>query len=89
MSQKLRNRSIRAQKLLGRKVYDSQGKKVGRVYDLATEAGGESLRVRALLVGPSAWRRRFGWTMKQGGTEIGWERIDRLSPHIRLKAGSD
>jgi len=78
-------RTVRAQNLLGREVRDSNGKTIGRVYDLATGHIDGALRVTALLIGPGAWLTRFGWTTREHGRRIAWEDVESLGPPIRLR----
>lgn len=80
--------TMRAQELLGRKVYDAEGKDLGRVFDLAAEREGYSLVVKSLVVGHAAWRSRFGWSTTEHGSEIAWELVASLEPDIRLRAGT-
>jgi sporulation protein YlmC with PRC-barrel domain len=77
--------AICAQRLVGRAVRDARGKKVGRVYDLIAEREGDHLCVSGLLVGAGSWISRFGWTKELHGRQIAWERIEQLSPDIRLR----
>ena len=77
--------TIRAQRLMGRKVYAGSGRKLGRVFDMIAERDGDELTVRALLVGSGSWLERFGWKEESSGKEVNWDEIESLSPVIRLR----
>ena len=78
--------TVRLHELLGRVVVDAAGQHVGRVVDAAADPWGDELRVTALLVGPSAWRTRFGPQPSDGGRWVPWEDIAALAPHVVLQA---
>ena len=78
--------TMRLHELLGRVVVDAAGHRVGRVVDVAADPWGKELRVTALLVGPSAWRARFGPQPSDGGRWVRWEDIAALAPHVVLQA---
>ncbi|HEX6507151.1 MAG TPA: PRC-barrel domain-containing protein [Chloroflexota bacterium] len=86
MSKSPSSGTIRAQALIGRKVRDAFGKKLGRVYDMETGRVGDELRVTALLVGPGSWLARFGWSRHEHGRRVPWEQIEGLSPDITVRA---
>jgi sporulation protein YlmC with PRC-barrel domain len=77
--------TIRAQELLGRKVYDRDGKKLGRVYDMETGRVGDELRVISLAVGIGTWITRFGWDPSPHGKRIPWADVESFSPHIVVR----
>lgn len=76
------------QSLLGRPVYDSNHRKLGRVYEFEAGRVGDDLCITALLVGPGSLLTRFGWTDREHGTRIPWEEIVSLSPHITVRPES-
>jgi sporulation protein YlmC with PRC-barrel domain len=78
--------TVRLHELLGRVVVDSAGRRVGRVVDAVADPWGDELRVTALLVGPSAWRARFGPRPSDAGRWVRWEDIAALAPHVVLQA---
>ena len=80
---------VRFQELVGRDVCSSDGKRLGRVYDIVADKHGEELCVSALLVGPSVWLERFGWTKRAHGRAIPWEGIASLEPRITLHSGAE
>lgn len=82
------DKTVRVLELLGRKVYSADGKDLGRVYDLQAEKEGDELRVCALVVSPSTWRERFGWSEKPRGRYVRWEDIASLDPTITLRRGA-
>ena len=77
--------TVRLHELLGRVVVDAAGHRVGRVVDAVADPWGDELRVTALLVGPSAWRARFGPQPSDGGRWVRWEDIAALAPHVVLQ----
>jgi sporulation protein YlmC with PRC-barrel domain len=77
--------TVRLHELLGRVVVDAAGHRVGRVVDAVADPWGDELRVTALLVGPSAWRARFGPQRSDGGRWVRWEEIAALAPHVVLQ----
>jgi sporulation protein YlmC with PRC-barrel domain len=80
--------TVRLHELLGRVVVDSAGRRVGRVVDAVADPWADELRVTALLVGPSAWRARFGPQPSDGGRWVRWEDIAALAPHVVLQAAA-
>ena len=55
---------INVELLLGRKVYDSNGEKVGRIEEFRAEESGKACHVEAYLVGASALIDRLSaWTL--------------------------
>jgi sporulation protein YlmC with PRC-barrel domain len=79
--------TLRAQRLMGRRVRDHQDRKLGRVYELEVSHVRDELCVTALLVGPGSWLTRFGWARDEHGRRVPWEQIETLDPIIRLRAG--
>jgi sporulation protein YlmC with PRC-barrel domain len=75
--------------LLGREVRAADGRRIGRVYDLAADKRGDELCVTGLLVGPSAWLERFGWTKRPHGRTVPWEDIASLQPAIVLRPDAE
>jgi len=55
---------INVELLLGTKVYDANGEKVGRIEEFRAEQDGDSCRVEAYLIGASAVIQRLSaWTL--------------------------
>ena len=77
--------TLRLQQLIGRRVVDSGGRRIGRVAECLAEADGDELRVVGLLVGPGAWAARYGSAAGQAGRLVKWEEILTLTPHIILR----
>jgi sporulation protein YlmC with PRC-barrel domain len=73
--------------LLGRPVYDANGTRLGRVYEILAEPAGGDLRVAALRVGPRALLARLGVGDGRGGRLVPWERVATLTPRITLRPG--
>jgi sporulation protein YlmC with PRC-barrel domain len=78
--------TIGLRELLGRVVYDAEGTRLGRVYEVVAEPAGDDLRVAALRVGPRALLARLGAGDGRGGHLVPWERVATLVPHITLRA---
>lgn len=78
---------LSAQSLMGRKVVDTSGASLGRVFELETKRVGADLCVTALLVGAGTWRTRFGWSTEERGRRVPWEQIISLTPDITVGAG--
>jgi sporulation protein YlmC with PRC-barrel domain len=89
MSVQASGRTLRAQRLMGRRVRDHQDHHLGRVYELEVSHVGDELCVTALLLGPGSWLTRFGWTGEKHGRRVPWSQIETLDPIIRLRAGGD
>jgi sporulation protein YlmC with PRC-barrel domain len=81
--------TLQLQHLMGRRVVDAAGRRVGRVVECLAEADGDDLRVVGLLVGPGAWAARFGSAVGYKGRFVKWEEIATLVPHITLWASAD
>ncbi len=77
--------TITAQSLLGRKVVDINGRKIGRVYDLRAEHVDGELCITHLLVGPRTWLERFGWARGDDGKKVAWDQIEILPDELRLQ----
>jgi sporulation protein YlmC with PRC-barrel domain len=79
--------------LIDRQLLDSDGRRCGKVDDLAFEGRpGETLEVAALFSGPGAWRRRAGLTGRfaawiGGGNvvRVPWEEVASVSAHVKLR----
>jgi sporulation protein YlmC with PRC-barrel domain len=77
--------TLRLQQLMGRRVVDAGGRRLGRVVDCLAEADGDELRVVGLLVGPHAWAARFGSAAGRAERLVLWEEILALTPRITLR----
>jgi sporulation protein YlmC with PRC-barrel domain len=73
-----------ASRLLWRRVRDTDGRFVGRIYDLLGERRGDELRVTALLVGRHSLLVRFGWGLGRGDS-ISWDRVVQLEPEVVVR----
>jgi sporulation protein YlmC with PRC-barrel domain len=80
-----RSKSITVHELLGRQVYDADGKKVGRVEDLVAERRGDEFRVTGIVVGRWGLIDRFGWSRTERGPQVPWDEIRSLEPKITLR----
>lgn len=78
------NSRIRADELIGRRMVNISGKRIGYVHDLRAERIGNQLCVTALMVGPRAWLVKLG--VSRGlGREVVWENIVELGATIRVR----
>ena len=79
--------------LVGRKVFDSNGQKVGRIEEIRAEEVGDSCRVEAYLIGASALVQRLSaWTLVRpikralksrnvySVFEVPWQEMDLSDP---------
>jgi sporulation protein YlmC with PRC-barrel domain len=79
--------------VLDHQLIDSEGRRCGKVDDLALEGGpGDELVVAAILVGPDVWPGRSlwlgrlaAWIARGGRHRIPWEEVDRVQSHVKLK----
>jgi sporulation protein YlmC with PRC-barrel domain len=81
--------TLQLQHLMGRRVVDADGRRVGRVVECLAEADGDDLRVVGLLVGPGAWAARFGSAVGYKGRFVKWEDIAAIEPCITLQTPVD
>ncbi len=77
--------TVRLQELMGRVVVDAAGRRLGRVVECLAERRGDDLCVTALLIGPGAWRGRFGPGRGNHGRRVSWDAITALAPHITVR----
>jgi len=78
--------------VLDRQLIDSEGRRCGKVDDLALEGGpGEPLQVVAILNGPGVWRTRAGligrlaaWIGGGDRRRIPWEDVAEVGAHVKL-----
>jgi sporulation protein YlmC with PRC-barrel domain len=79
--------------LLDHQLLDCDGRRCGKVDDLAIEGGpGERAEVTAILVGPDVWRDRAGpvgrIAARLGGggrVRIPWDEVAEVRADVRLK----
>ncbi len=81
--------TVRLQELMGRVVVDAAGRRLGRVVECLAERRGDDLCVTALLIGPGAWRGRFGPGRGNHGRRVSWDAIAALAPHIIVRTSAD
>jgi sporulation protein YlmC with PRC-barrel domain len=74
--------------VVGRRVFDAEGKAVGHVADLIAVRDGRDLVVDALVVGPRALLARFGvvrgWR-PDANREIPWALVADFGEVVRLR----
>ena len=83
--------------LLDHQLLDAEGRRCGKVDDIALEGGpGEDLEVAAILCGPGVWRARAGsigriaaWLGGGGRVRIPWEEVDGVGSHVKLRKRAD
>ena len=78
--------------LLDHQLVDADGRRCGKVDDLAIEGGpGETPVVTAILVGAEAWKGRglvgrlAAKLVGSGGVRVPWELVDDVTSAVRLK----
>lgn len=79
--------------VLDHQLLDCEGRRCGKVDDLAIEGGpGERAEVVAILVGPDVWRWRAGvigriaaFLAGGGRIRIPWEEVAEVRAEVRLK----
>ncbi len=82
-----------ALKVLDHQIVDCDGRRCGKVDDLAIEGGaGETARVTAILAGPGYWPERAGWIGRLaraigGGrrVRVPWEDVAGIEAHVLLR----
>jgi len=94
------NRSFQLDLLVGRQVYDADGRKLGRVDEILLVRQGEVYEVESLLIGANSLLARLGVARPggrlkrrlnlgsegSGSSTIRWEQIDTIGEEaIRLK----
>jgi hypothetical protein len=80
-------------RVVDRQLLDSEGRRCGKVDDLALEGGpGTELMVVAILSGPDVWRARAGvlgrvaaWIGGGGRVRVPWEEVAHVAAHVKLK----
>jgi sporulation protein YlmC with PRC-barrel domain len=95
-------KEIAAHKLIGRKVVDSDGRKVGRIHEISVERGEQNCPVEAYYVGGRAMLLRLAsWALpfslsnplKERATKpfrIAWDEMDLSDPeHPRTTVRKD
>jgi sporulation protein YlmC with PRC-barrel domain len=78
--------------VLDRQLLDKNGRRCGKVDDLAIEGGaGEAAEVVAILVGPGYWAQRAGRIGKLAGwigggrrVRVSWREVERIDSAIEL-----
>ena len=79
--------------ILDHQLLDRDGRRCGKVDDLAIEGGpGEQAQVVAILSGPDVWRDRSGflgrvaaWLGRGGRVRIPWEEVAAVEAGVQLK----
>jgi sporulation protein YlmC with PRC-barrel domain len=79
--------------LLDHQLLDAEGRRCGKVDDLALEGGpGEELQLAAILSGPGVWRVRVGLVgraaVRLGGgrrVRVPWEDVAEVGSHVKLR----
>lgn len=82
-----------ARNVLDHQLLDRDGRRCGKVDDLAIEGGaGETAEVGAILVGPGYWPQRSGWigrlARRFGGskrTSVPWADVERVNSAVVLR----
>jgi sporulation protein YlmC with PRC-barrel domain len=79
--------------VLDRQLLDKNGRRCGKVDDLAIEGGaGEDPEVVAILVGPGYWPQRAGpigklasWVGGGGCVRVDWSNVQKIGAAVELK----
>jgi sporulation protein YlmC with PRC-barrel domain len=79
--------------VLDHQLLDRDGRRCGKVDDLAIEGGpGEDAEVVAILSGPGVWRSRAGVLGRiaariggGGRVRVPWSEVDSVESHVQLK----
>jgi sporulation protein YlmC with PRC-barrel domain len=79
--------------VLDRQLIDTEGRRCGKVDDLALEGGpGEVLEVVAILSGPGVWTGRAGmigrlaaWIGGGRRVRIPWDEVEHVGAHVKLR----
>jgi sporulation protein YlmC with PRC-barrel domain len=79
--------------LLDHQLLDAEGRRCGKVDDLALEGGaGEELELVAILSGPGVWRARGGligraaaWLGGGRRVRIPWDDVAEVGSHVKLR----
>ena len=82
--------------LLDHQLLDKDGRRCGKVDDLAIEGGpGRTPEVVAILVGPGYWAQRAGWIGKLAGrvgggrrVRVDWAEVASVDSAVELKHGA-
>lgn len=82
-----------ARNILDHQLLDSDGRRCGKVDDLAIEGGaGETAVVSAILVGPGYWHQRSRWIGRLAGriggskrTSVPWAEVKRVNSAVVLR----
>jgi sporulation protein YlmC with PRC-barrel domain len=80
-------------RLLDHQLVDCQGRRCGKVDDLAIEGGaGETPEVVAILAGPGVWPQSAGWigrvaaaVARGGRVRIPWAEVEDVGPQVTLR----
>jgi sporulation protein YlmC with PRC-barrel domain len=83
--------------LLDHQLLDAEGRRCGKVDDLALEGGpGEELELVAILSGPGVWRARAGlvgraaaWLGGGRRVRISWDDVAEVGSHVKLRKRAD
>jgi sporulation protein YlmC with PRC-barrel domain len=81
-------KTVHLELLLGRKVLDSEGKKVGRILEVRAEQDGKDCVVREYLLGTAALLTRLGLSagrmvglpIRREPLAVPWDRMDLRNP---------
>jgi hypothetical protein len=81
-------KSVHAELLAGRRVYDIDGKVAGRIHSIHIERDGPQCVVAEYLLGTAAWLTRlgitaarlFGWRRFREPLRVRWDLLDLSDP---------
>lgn len=77
-----RRRFVRVEELLGQRVEDREGRRVGRIEEIRAERHGKDHEVTEYLLGPGALVERLAMTMRGRPRTIivRWDQLDITNP---------
>jgi sporulation protein YlmC with PRC-barrel domain len=85
-------RALRFSHLIGSRVVDTEGARLGHVFDVHVEPDGARLRLTHLLVGRAGLAARLSLDVswRLAGEEVPWERVVELEPgRVVVRAGGE
>ena len=71
---------VRLQSLVGHRVYDGEGRVVGRIEEVRAEWQGDELVVTEYQCGPAALLSRLGIGHRRERKRIAWDQLDLSDP---------
>ena len=73
-------RNVHLELLLGRKVYDPDGVRVGRIFSVLAEREGDDCVIREYPLGAGALLARLGIPIRRDLIRVPWDQLDLSDP---------